>query len=430
MNEEASAQGVQPGMPLSSAQAICTRLHAFTRQADAEVRALHLMGSLALDFSAAVSLQPPHSVLLEIGGSLKLFGSLEALLAQMQQAIAALGYDCRYGVAVTAAGAQILARAGESRVAMNLTQLQSMLRPLPIGVLDWPPRLQDRLRSVGVETLGDVLDLPAAGFRQRYGADILRRRGEWLDQQISPRTDFCRPARYQGRLDALQESFDLQVLAPGFERLFAELAVVLRAGDCGVDRLQLGLRHDEQRVTWLNLGLLQPGRDPLVWQTLLNDRLARCALPAAVRSIELRADNFVSLGDTQAGFWADAQAEEGLLLERLGARLGPSRLYGLKTCQAHVPEKAGMRTRAGEGGDAAVCQGDFGRRPLWLLPVPESIDGADLRLIAGPERLETCWWDSPCQRDYYQALDGQGRRLWVFREHQSPQTWLVHGVFA
>ena len=33
-------------------------------------------------------------------------------------------------------------------------------------------------------------------------------------------------------------------------------------------------------------------------------------------------------------------------------------------------------------------------------------------------------------RDYYVALDGQGVRLWVFRERMAPHPWFLQGLFG
>jgi protein ImuB len=82
------------------------------------------------------------------------------------------------------------------------------------------------------------------------------------------------------------------------------------------------------------------------------------------------------------------------------------------------------------------------RRPVWLLPHPEALAERNglprrrgaLKLLEGPERIETGWWSrgdvGDITRDYYVARDAQGVRLWVFREHKAPRGWFLHGVFG
>ena len=57
--------------------------------------------------------------------------------------------------------------------------------------------------------------------------------------------------------------------------------------------------------------------------------------------------------------------------------------------------------------------------------------GCRLRLLHGPERLETGWWDDDgiC-RDYYTAVNPAGIRLWVFRSRTPSSAWYLHGYFG
>jgi protein ImuB len=74
---------------------------------------------------------------------------------------------------------------------------------------------------------------------------------------------------------------------------------------------------------------------------------------------------------------------------------------------------------------------------LWLLPEPIPVQKdplvrvpADLSLVAGPERIESGWWDgADAVRDYYVAEDAGGSCLWVFRELREGR-WFVHGIFG
>jgi protein ImuB len=77
-------------------------------------------------------------------------------------------------------------------------------------------------------------------------------------------------------------------------------------------------------------------------------------------------------------------------------------------------------------------------RPLWLLPQPRRLRARDdqpyfqgrLRLQAGPERIETGWWDGrDVRRDYFHASNPAGLRLWVFRDLRS-RDWYLQGLFG
>ena len=78
------------------------------------------------------------------------------------------------------------------------------------------------------------------------------------------------------------------------------------------------------------------------------------------------------------------------------------------------------------------------QRPAWLLRQPRSLvllqgeptHRGPLRLLAGPERIETGWWDgAPARRDYYVMANRDGETLWVFQDLVRGG-WFLHGFFA
>jgi protein ImuB len=62
-----------------------------------------------------------------------------------------------------------------------------------------------------------------------------------------------------------------------------------------------------------------------------------------------------------------------------------------------------------------------------LLPEPEII-AAPATLLAGPERIESGWWDGgDVARDYYLARTEAGARHWVFQNLRS-RRWYLQGL--
>jgi protein ImuB len=87
------------------------------------------------------------------------------------------------------------------------------------------------------------------------------------------------------------------------------------------------------------------------------------------------------------------------------------------------------------------------QRPAWLcaepVPLPERdgrpwLDGAPLQLLAGPERIETGWWDGAlAARDYFVAQAGDGVLVWICRARLplaggagAEGGWWLHGRFG
>jgi protein ImuB len=112
------------------------------------------------------------------------------------------------------------------------------------------------------------------------------------------------------------------------------------------------------------------------------------------------------------------------LRERLRARLGDDAIYRLHDTLDPRPERAQSR------GDEATIHETL-PRPTWLLDRPIPLRGPAPQLIAGPERLETGWWDGePVRRDYYVAQTTQGQRAWIFCAAGQCGPWMLHGWFA
>jgi protein ImuB len=107
----------------------------------------------------------------------------------------------------------------------------------------------------------------------------------------------------------------------------------------------------------------------------------------------------------------------------------PQQAWAPRNLLAGTPEEEAALPAAGKG-----C-----KRPLWMLPEPALLHAekgcplhlGPLRLIDGPERLETGWWDDDgIARDYYTAVNPRGMRLWVFRDRNPHADWYLHGFFG
>ena len=81
----------------------------------------------------------------------------------------------------------------------------------------------------------------------------------------------------------------------------------------------------------------------------------------------------------------------------------------------------------------------MGARPLWLIEPPRRLkenrgvphDDGPLELLAGPERIESGWWDGgEITRDYFIARAPSAGLLWIYRERGTAGAWYLHGVFA
>ncbi|WP_435103964.1 Y-family DNA polymerase [Arhodomonas sp. AD133] len=440
-NRAAIRSGIQSGMRLTAARALVPSLHCRERDSAAEGRALRQLAGWALQFTHQVCLQPPHGLLLEIGGSLRYFGGLTALYRDIQVQVAGLGYTSIPAVAPTPMAAWLLAHGGRATTVTSPCDIDDALAGLPVTVLPIPAHQLEALSDLGCRTVGDCLALPREGLARRFGHHLIRHLDRARGRLPDPRRCWQPPPRYNAEIALALETREIDPLLAAIERLLLELCGYLRGLESGVQRLQLRFDHHPRGATALTVGLLSPSRKPDHLLTLVRNQLECTSLDAAAHSIALTARDIRSLIPENGTLLPTPAASTGTawqpLVERLSARLGEQTIHGLHPRAEHRPEYAWDYAAPGES--SATPAESAPERPLWLLKPPRRLATAGeqplwhgpLTMERGPERIETGWWDGDdVARDYYIACNDHGERLWIYRERRAPQAWFLHGLFA
>jgi protein ImuB len=416
-NAAAEACGVHPGSPLAAAWALAPRLRTLPRDAAVEREALEAIATWACQFTAKVSLEPPQEVLLEVEGSLRLFGGAARLAARLRSGLADLGFEVRLATGPTARAALWLAR-GES-TSLHATRVEAI--GMPAETLEW-------LRRIGVGTLGELMRLPRAGVAARFGQTLLDELDRAAGVLSEPRAFFVPPERFSATLELPVPVNEAERVLFAARRLLAQMEGFLAARQAGIRGFTLELLHRGQPPTRLDIGFAVPRRDLEQGLRLLRERLERLPLGCPAEALRLEADGLVPLAGPAPALFGDARSdveEWARLTERLQARLGEARVHALATHPEHRPERAWRATRV--GGTAGAAGPPPGPRPLWLLEPPRRLGEGDFALLAGPERIESGWWDGgDVRRDYYIAACGDSLG-WIFRAREG---WFLHGWFA
>ncbi len=427
-NEAASICGVRPGMPVSAAQAVADGLIVRGRDWVAEQESLAGLAVWAGRFTPAVSLQPPDGLLLEIGSCLSLHRGLSNLLGQVRSGLHKMGYVSVHACAPTPHCAWLLALAGMETPISELTQLEQALVALPVRLLAQPLETLAGLEMIGAHTLGDCLRLPRASMTRRFGQELLNELDRATGRLPDARAFFIPPPSFKRRLELPAPVQEAEALLFAAHRLMPELEGYLSLRQAGVQELELICQHDNVPDSVLKLGFVQPTRAADRMLLLLRETLGRTRLPAQVHTIMLNARIILPLEASNMDMFQDgAEAGDGsLLLDRLRIRLGKEAVHGIAPAADHRPELACRHCDAGDdAGSSCNLQ-----RPLWLLPKPLLCQEGRFVLKAGPERIESGWWDGmDVARDYYVAQNQNGSQLWVYCDRSSGE-WFVHGLFA
>ena len=237
----AAAAGIAPGMALNSALALLPGLQVLVRDKRRERELLQALAEWVVRFTPRVSLEPPDAVLLEVRGSLQLFGGTRRLIAQLRIELQAVGLEPSLALTPTPLASLWFARSGKEVVLRRPEALASTLAPLLLPCTRWPERSLQSLATMGVRTIGDCLRLPRDGFARRFEPRLLAMLDRAMGRLPDPRALFRARERFSTDRDLEPEITDTARLCKALEPLLGELCGFLRGRRCGIQSLELRL---------------------------------------------------------------------------------------------------------------------------------------------------------------------------------------------
>lgn len=451
-NAAARALGVMQGQKLSAALALAPQLSWQERNPAREKEIVQLLLLWAMQFSSQVALHAgatTSALLIETRGSIKLFGGLPSLLAALRQGIAAQGFVAYIGTAPTPQGAWLLARAGVAEPVLDVPTLRRTLPNLPAHLLGSAGSLTQTFATLGLQGIADVMALPRGGTERRFGPGLFDEIDRAFGTKPDPQKLFVPPERFSAFLELPYPTASHEALMFVARRLLAALSGFLQARRSGATQLQFTLTSRDQPPLVLPLSLLEPTFEEAHLTRLFTERLARIKLDAPVERVALSVEQLTALKAESLALFpsagrADGAHEKALttLMERLNARFadGEIRVPGVQA--DHRPELATVTSTIKKALPTSGAPPAHTARPLLLIDPPKPLaerhyrpfHEGPLTLLAGPERIESGWWDgNDVARDYFIAQDPSEALLWIYRERRAPEQgsgWFLQGVFA
>jgi protein ImuB len=474
VDANAARLGLSVGLTLADARARHPALVAREADPAAEAKLLERLADACARYTPLVALDGRDGLMLDVSGVSHLFGGEARLLAEIEARFTRQGFGLAFGLADNSRAAWALARHSNRRIApagLAGKAFDKLFHEMPIAALGLDEAVVGDMARAGLRRVGDLAMRPRAPISARFGAEVLAK----LDalnglarDAISPRfaaPDFSAERRFASpiaHVDAVMATL---------ARLADDLVVLLERQAKGVRLVELVLYRVDGDIRRIRVGAGRPLNEARAIARLFVERLAGGAedeIDAGFGVDLMRLSCLVaeplapSQREWERAFEAERATQLADLLDRLSARLGPSRVTRQTLVDAHIPEQAvaaapavrgEMRAR-GEGLSLAFAS-RTPNRPLRLFDRPEPIeaiaeipDGPPLRFrwrrvlhevaaIEGPERIAAPWWrrvDAPT-RDYFRAEDFSGRRYWLYREglygrETLRAKWFLHGVFA
>jgi protein ImuB len=428
VNTSARSIGLRPGQSLTTAQALTSEFStADYDQAEIE-RWQQFLAAWAYGFSAQVSLHYPRCLLLEVQSSFGLFGPWPRFEARLREELVALGFQHRITLAPNPAAARMLSNCRDGLAVADDKSLEESLYSLPVERLGLSGNVATAFARMGLRNLQQLVTLPRSSLAKRFPAEVLLHLDTLFGRRPLALDFYTPPDRFDIRIELNFEVESHQALLFPLRRLTADLSAYLSGRDSGVQRFVLHLEHRALSDSLVQVGLLSAERDAGMLFELSRGRLEQQQLPAPVLALRLVAQDLPAFAPQHRQLFDERPQQSQSweqLRERLRARLGDRAVYGLGDRPDHRPERSW--TQEAIGLPLPAC----GPRPGWLVAEPYPLYDASLRIVSGPERIESGWWDGgDVRRDYYVVETRSGQRGWAFRFTGTTGPLMLHGWFA
>ena len=465
---QAAALGLQPGMKLAQAQAMLPGLRVLreTRQSvRADQEALTALAAWCLRYTPLTRALPPDGIWLDLTGCAHLRGGEAALLSDLASRLSRAGLCARIALADTPGAAHALARHGASALSIADPGDHEALLALPVEALRIEPQATALLRRFGLLRIGELAALPRGPLTRRLGASVMLRLDQALGRVREPIEPELPQAPVMRRIRFAEPLSSAQSLSSATGLLAARLCRRLQADCLGARRLELRLLRTDASWQVQQIALASPSHAASHIARLFDERLEQIDPGCGIESMDLTASVAEPLPAWQDRFRLGAEADRELvvlapLIDRLGNRLGPDRLWRPAPIQSDVPERSVARAAplalVASADDAAAWPPEL-PRPIRLFDPPVPVHTLTtlpdsppsffvwdrhrhrIRAADGPERIAGEWWRRPGEwsavRDYFRLEDDTGRRFWLYRrgDGEHPATgdlrWFLHGLF-
>ncbi len=445
----AAELGVRRGMTLVQAQAVAHDARTVFDDPAADARVWSEILEALDAASPLIEDDEPGRAFVEMHGSA---GTGAGWLGAVRTALAGFDLPLRLGLGPNRFVARAAAWRGDGTVCAG--DPAAFLAALPLELLALDDGVCERLRLLGVTTLGALAALPHGPFVRRFGiaAAEWHARARGIDERpLRPRQRALRIDRtLYGEGEASSEEQVLFALRTLVGRLVDDLAAAgRRAG-----RLVLVLECEDGETRELRVRVAQPTAVPATLFELLRARLEGVTLDAPVVGLRLAAEELATGGVSLSLFAASDPDPDaiGVVLARLDAVLGEGHALRARVVDgprherrfAHEPfaleplVTRGPRAEPAPLAPHATLQLRLvDTRPIDVRVVsgaPRFVGSPPQQVVelAGPWRVEEGWWapatgeGDPLARDEYDVCLDDGALLRIARDARG---WTLRGIY-
>lgn len=469
-NARAASCGVTSLMTVAQARVRADKLVVGIRSEETELEQSSRLINKLQSLTPFVEEDQPGRYLLDVAGLMLLYKTETEFARSVIRAVATMGLPSQVGIAANKYVAAVAAETAaqnqtEPIVLVPDRQERVFLAELDIAYLPVTEETKEKLRLLGVRTIGQVARFRGNELIDRFGSDghLLVRLSRGDDDAAfvpePPEEDFIAERSLLFPIST-SAALCLQV-----ERLLQQLFARLRPISKGCSCVDLMLTCENRQSHLLSIAVEAPTLAATPFLRQLRQKLEQTRLAAGIVQIRVSLPNIMPLLAEQLSLphaTTGQPAPESLIdLQSTGRR----DIYRYQPRYSTLPEKSFVLVPVEETLLKNKTSRESGRgyRPyarsdisgVRLLQPPRQIEvileesviraivvnraRARVRTRRGPWRLSGHWWHTPFDRRYYEIETTDGRWFLIFS--QPPQNagqlslfgdtrqWFVQGVF-
>jgi protein ImuB len=445
---------IYPGMVLAEAKARCAEFIHLAATPTDDLKGLETLGRWMMRFSPNVNICPPNTLFLDATGLEGLFGTLHNLRRRVVEALTSLQIAAAVTVAPTPGAAWALAVFGQNQPrVITARQINDAISSLSPAALRLDALTLGQLNKLGIHTIKTLLQLDRNDLAARFGRGILDR----IDQATGAKHEALVFLKHRGAIRARMEFGgvveSLETLQFAVRNLTANLSRQLTTLGLGAKEILISFKKENAASVQKAVRFTRPSCNPKIIFDLLRCGLEKIKANTGFVAASLLVTASQRIHQEQSALIGgkDGNSDDvDHLIERLQARFGKATVWG-ELVESNLPERVSRFHDEARATSPHVRHSRIGAyRPMCLLSQPRAIkvivmpsDSRDgqpvsftdasevyrLAHVRGPERITGRWWNGRTKaRDYFDALDADGNRFWLFRVVQTGR-WFLHGIF-
>jgi protein ImuB len=440
-NPQAQVLGIKSGMSLQSFY-MNERVKILKRNQEVEYFVLESLCEWALKFTPRISKVGYQGLLLEVKGSLKLFGGIKSLMKQMVTELKSLGYKAEFAVTPIPSAAVILCKDKSNLVVVDKTNLKKILSITSVTALFISHQEKKNLKDLGIRNLGDCRRLPRIGLRERLSSDFV----DMLDRLFGDKPEYVEEFTprefFESTFHFRSEVTEIKSLVCAAQDLLRELSFYLSRRQSRPSRLIWQLEGSDNYRDFLSICCDDSlSRESLI-KSLVSYISEQTLAGRYLSSLGIKVLDVPKDLDTRIDFFSSKYKGEKILdcknlILSLRGRLGEGAVFFLKEDFSSEPEDSYYR-KSISNHLLSLSSTYYPERPLWLVKKPVKLSATNrwpeyqgvLVIKSERERIVTNWWErNIIARDYFIASTASGRRIWIYKELGVLNSWYLRGIF-